>query len=257
MWNNITFDLLGNEPKLSVMIDGIDVLSMNEFKNDFIHAEAEAFLFSEYMWSGSDEYNAFNGEMLIGMCNCGSHGCDDVITKITTNTRTTKWIIMQDRNRKVKRVFSFKAKDYRTKIEELFEKYYSYSWETDVDRIRRLCTEHIRAFTTKDGHDIEGAKIAPVNDNKKNEFNILSNTIEIYYYSDWVPIGEGIGTPYHSWKIKFDGKTLDSAMKALNKFIIKEKLIKNDKELIPRKKPFRLLYTKDKNMIERLLKNNN
>ena len=37
------------------------------------------------------------------------------------------------------------------------------------------------------------------------------------YYSNWEPMGEDYGTPYHSWKIKFDGKTIDSAMKALNR----------------------------------------
>ena len=38
MWNIINFNLLGNVPHLSIEIDGVDVMAMDEFKNEYVHA---------------------------------------------------------------------------------------------------------------------------------------------------------------------------------------------------------------------------
>ena len=205
------------------------------------------------MWADSEENNVFNGLMLIGMCTCECHGCDDVIVQISTNSRTTKWVIMQDRNRKVKKIFSFNAKEYKAKIEGLYERYYCYSWETYSNRIRHLCSDYIRTFSTKDGYPIEGLKINKIwDDDLETVICELDNEIEIYYYSNWEPMGEGMGRPNKSWIINFDGKTLESAMEALKKFTI-QNLVKNDHYIPKRKEPFKLLYTKDKDKMEEIL----
>ena len=246
MWNNIEFNLLGNAPHLSIEIDGVDVINMDEFKDDFTHVDAEAFIFNEYMWSESEEYDVYNGTMLIGMCSCGSHGCDDIIVKIATNSRTTKWVIIQYRNRKVRKSFSFNAKEYESKIEDLYKNYYSYSWETEEDRIRRLCSDYIKNYKTKDNFPIDGLKIKKIwADDLETVVCELNNEIEIYYYSDWEPMGQGMGRPYKSWKINFDGKTLESAMRALEIFAA-ETLVKNENYIPRRKEPFPLVYTKNK-----------
>ena len=251
--NSIDFGLSGDVPSLIVKIDGIDVLSMDEFKGDFIPTEAPTFLFNEYMWANSKEDNVFNGTMLIGMCSCGCHGCDDIVVKISTNSRTTKWVIMLDRNHKKKRAFFFSTEEYTYQINKLKDDYYSYSWETKEDKIRRICSEYIRTFKTKEGYNIEGLKIPAIWDDAcENITGKICDTIEIYYYSDWEPMGKGYGRPYHNWKIKFDGKTLESAMKSLERFATKS-LIKSDGEVSLRPTPFRLLYTKDKTVIEELL----
>ena len=195
--------------------------------------------------------------MLVGMCTCECHGCYDLIAKITTNSRTTKWIIMKEHNRKVRRTFSFNAKEYKKIIEGLFEQYYSYSWETGEDKIRRLCSEYIRTFTTKDGIPIEGVKIYKKLDNNLNKtLQELGDTIEIYYYSNWESMGEGIGRPYKNWSIHFDGKTLESAMKALENFSAKN-LVKNDNYIAKRKELFKLPHTKEKEQTNKILLENN
>lgn len=250
--NTIEFSLSGNVPDLMIKIDGIDVLSMNEFKGNFIPTAVPSFLFNEYMWSQSETDDVYNGTMLIATCSCGCQGCDDLIVKISSNTKTTKWTIIQDRDRKMKKAFSFSAKDYKEQIEKLTEKYFNYSWETKADKIRRLCTEYIRTFQSRDGYNIEGVKINPILDDDKKITADLSNVIEIYYYSDWEPCDEGIVTPYHNWEIKFDGQTLESAMKALKKFAVKN-LVKNNNEVSLRPKCFRLVYTKDKSKVEEIL----
>jgi hypothetical protein len=253
--NTIELGLTGNDPDLSIKIDGEDVFSMEEFKGDFIPADVRSFLFNEYMYAQEEKDDVFNGTMLVGTCGCDCHGCDDIIVKISTNSKTTKWIIMQDRNRKKKRLFSFNAKEYAKQISNLKDAYYSYSWESNEDNIRRKCTEFIRTYKSKDGFLIDGVKIAAIWDRACEKIiNPLNNIMEIYYYSDWEPSGEGIGTPYHNWKVKFDGKTLESAMKALKRFATKN-LIKNNDEVSLRPKPFRLLYTKDKEKMNELLKN--
>ena len=253
--NTIELSLSGNKPNLVTKIDNVDIFSMDEFKDGFIPVSVPTFLFNEYLWSESDSYDVYNGTLLIGTCSCGCDGCDDIIVKISTNTRTTKWIIMQDLNHKKKKKFTFNAKEYHLQIENLKENYYSYSWETNADRIRRLCTEYIRMFTTKEGYNIEGVKINPEWDFDEDIIvKDLTDTIEIYYYSDWKPMGEGIGRPYQNWKIKFDGKTLESAMKSLEKFSIKN-LIKNTGTVTPRPYPFRLLYTKDTEQIKKIIDN--
>jgi hypothetical protein len=65
-------------------------------------------------------------------------------------------------------------------------------------------------------------------------------------------MGEGIGKPYKSWKIKFDRKTLESAMKALKMFAA-ENLVINNTEASLRPNPFQLFYTKDKEQDEKPL----
>jgi len=204
------------------------------------------------MWSQSKTDDYYNGTLLVGMCNCGCQGCNDLIAKIKSNSKTTKWTIMMDRDHKKRKEFSFTFDEYKKSIEKLLESYYSYSWETDEDKIRRQCTEYIRTFSTKEGYSIEGAKIATLDEKEENDSKKLSNIIEVYYYSGWEPVGEGYGTPYHSWKVKFDGKNNNSAIRALNRLIKKENLIKNAVEVNPRPSPFRLLYTKDKDIINKL-----
>jgi len=49
--NIINFSLSGTTPELIIKIDGIDILKMDEFKDNFIHIDAPTFLFNEYMWS--------------------------------------------------------------------------------------------------------------------------------------------------------------------------------------------------------------
>jgi hypothetical protein len=235
-----------------ISINNVDVFSIKEFKDKFLPTDIPSFLLNEYMWAESEDYTVFNGIMLIGICTCGCQGCDDLIVKITSNEKTTTWEIKPDRDDDIKICYVFDASEYKNQIEQLKNKYYSYSWENENHKIRRICTEYIRTFITKNGKTIEAVKIPYSVDEKDNYTDKLSDIIEIYFYDDWEPMGDGYGTPYRSWKINWDGKTLESALNNL-KIFAKKELIKNNNEVNPRPYPFRLLYTKDKNIIQNSL----
>lgn len=250
--NKIIFELLpGYEPSLMIKIDGIDVFSMEEFKGTFIPTDVLSFLFNEYMWTDSEENTVFNGIMLIGTCTCGCQGCDDLLVKITTTENITTWEIYPDRDENIKKTFVFKSDEYGNEIEQLKNNYYGYSWEDKKHKINRLCTEYIRTFKTKNGKNIEGVNIENVVENNKYTEK-LKDVMELYFYDDWEPCGEGYVTPRRTWEIKWDGKTIENALNNLKIFAEKE-FIKNNDEVNLRPSPFRLLYTKDKNIIENKL----
>jgi hypothetical protein len=248
--NKIELDLTGNIPLLTIKIDGLDHLSIEEIKDKYLQVSVPEFLFNEYMWTDSVEYNVYNGTMLVGVCSCDCQGCDDLLAEITTKDGITKWTIFQDRDHDKKKAFIFDANQYKTQIEKITSEYYSYSWETEQDKFRRLCNEFIRKYKTKDGFNIEGTNIKiNYSDEDNTIFESYGDTIRIYYHDGWEPAHEGYARSTQDWNIKFDGKTLENALAELAKFAA-ENLVINPDEVSLRPEPFKLLYTKDKNMIE-------
>jgi len=170
--NKIELGLTGNEPLLTIKIDGLDYLSIEEINNDdYYQVSVPEFLLNEYMWTDSTDYNVYNGTMLIGICSCDCQGCDDLLVEISTKDEA--------------------------------------------------CTV----------------------------FESYGDTIRIYYYDGWKPEGDGYARSTNDWNIKFDGKTLENALAELAKFSA-ENLVINPDEVPLRPEPFKLLYTKDKSMLE-------
>ena len=64
-------------------------------------------------------------------------------------------------------------------------------------------------------------------------------------------MGEGYGRKYGEYKVRWDGKTVESALRNLKKFAEKE-LLKNPETVSLRPYPFTLLYTKEKSQYELL-----
>ena len=98
---------------------------------------------------------------------------------------------MMDRERKKRKEFSFNTNEYKENIEKLLENYYSYSWETEEDKIRRLCTEYIRTFLTIDGYYIGGAKIDTVDSKEEKilkNYLIKLKSIIIQIGNQWVKV---------------------------------------------------------------------
>ena len=216
-----------DEPSLSIKIDGIDLFTMDEFKDNYEGATPSSFLYNEYRNYGSPYRSVFRGLRLIGVCGCRWEGCDDLVARVTSDEIITKWVIIpvNTDNKKIK--YCFNAKEYKEQIEKLEKDYLSFSWEDNACKIRRLCDEYVKYYVTKDFKVIDGVSILSFLD-KEDE---LSDTMEVYYYGDFEKMGEGFGRPCRSMEIKWDGKTLESALFNLNNFA-RENLIKlNENEI--------------------------
>jgi hypothetical protein len=252
LMNSIEFDIVPDdgEPSLIIFIDRINIFSLKEIKDTFIPTDAPSFLFNEYMWSESEENDVYNGIMLIGTCTCGCQGCDDLLVKISTNEYETKWTIIADRNGGIQKDYIFNATRYKDEIAKLNEKYYSYFWETSAQKIIRLCNEYIRTYKTKNGKNIDGVEFDYIYDDENDKYtDKLNNIMKIYYYDNWEPMGDGFGTPKRIMELQWNGKTLENALGNLRIFAEKE-LIKNPKQVPERGQQFRLLFTKDKSVLE-------
>ena len=243
------------DPYIMFYIDNEDIF-LNELYNYYIPAGIPEFLFNEYdRLKNSEDYNVFNGILLIGTCGCGCFGCADLLVKITTDEIVTKWEIMTyNRINDVEYIINtyiFDANEYKEQIDYLINRYYSYSWEDENHRIRRICNEFIRKYKTKNGINIEGVEIKNVVDENGKKTNELGNVIEVYYYDKWKRIGKGYGyeLPYNSWKLEWNGKTIENAIEILNAFANNE-LILNENKINLRPYPFPLIYARFKRSFE-------
>jgi hypothetical protein len=202
------------------------------------------------MWSESDEYTVFNGIMLIGMCNCGCQGCNDLVVEISTNERTVEWKIIPYSLDKMK-LYIFDINEYKKQITKLTEKYYSYSWETEFHKINRVCTEFIRKFKTKDGFNIDGVRIKKEEDINGDSPSYYNKTMKIYYYANWEKVHEGYAHKCENIELEWDGKTIENALKVLGQFA-HENLVENPNKVNSRPYPFHLVYTKDEEQLKEI-----
>jgi len=215
--NKIKLDLgSGYEPSLKISIDGIDLFTIKEFRNEYRELEEDKceyrptlltnFLLNEWRYRKllfldnpkkmPKKNTVFNGIMLIGVCNlCDEEGCQDLPVIIETKGNTTTWELRGFKK------YVFDVNEYKNEIQKITESYYSYSWENETHKINRIIIEFIKK------------------NNLKNDNKYMNNTIEIYYSGEYLK----------ELKIKWDDKIIEAdyhLMNLINNLTIKKKLVK-------------------------------
>jgi hypothetical protein len=220
-----------DEASLSIIIDNTDIFTMEEFKDDYEGASPLSFLKDEYINYESPFRSVFRGLRLIGVCGgvygCRCEGCEDLIARVTTDENVTKWKIIPVDKENIRKNYSFNANEYRKQIEMLEKNYFSRLWEDNACRIRRLCNKYIECYVTKSFKVLDGVRILSFLD-KEDE---LSDNMTVYYYDDFEKMGSGYGRPFRGMDIKWDGKTLESAISNLRKFAETELIQLNKNEI--------------------------
>lgn len=228
-------------PMFKIFIDGKDL-----FKFKKINDRYESVALSDFIFN--DEYDpedyCLNGCYLIGVCSaCGCEGCDDLFVNISTKKDITKWEILPDRLRHIKIIKYFDTNLYKDEIMKLRTYYLSFSWEDYNHKLERLCNDYIKNYQTKDGQSIFGVKFEnAINETRETE-EYYTKIMEVYYYGEWEPMGNGRGRPYKSINIEWDGKTIENALEKLKTFAKNELLPIEDPSKIYKKEL--VLYIRD------------
>jgi len=217
------------DAQISILIDGKNLFEEREFKERFVGLDPGSFLYEElYFGPKCNKEDRKNATQLLGICSdCFFIGCDDLLVDISSDDAIVKWKVYPDGMENIVKEYMFDFTDYNDQMNYLQNKYNSYDWEDRNHKIRRLCNNYIKGFRSINGKEFDGVRILTCVNEHHDTTDKLSDIMEVYYYDDWEPMGNGIGRPWRSIEIKWDGETIENALNSLKnyaeKHLIKKK----------------------------------
>ena len=113
-----------NDHQVRLLVDESDILGDEQLGLDPID-------FSRFVGSET------SGNVLIGRCDCGCIGCDDIAAQVTIGDHTVTWFLLG-------KTYHFDRGAYETTIGGIV---FDHSWEDIGRRVERILTERIHADT--------------------------------------------------------------------------------------------------------------
>jgi len=128
------------------------------------------------------------GSILIGRCECGCIGCDDVFVDVSSNTKNVTWSTKG-------KAFEFRISDYSTALKALAD---DHSWEDVGRRVERLIAERVRMDKrwASDGtrFDWVSTRVAPF----QLTYSFTTNGEQRLFETGWDGCDEGNAMRAHS-----------------------------------------------------------
>jgi hypothetical protein len=111
-----------NDHQVRLFVDESDILGDEQLGLDPID-------FSRFVKSDN------SGNVLLGRCDCGCIGCDDVVAQVTIGDQTVTWVLLG-------KTFYFDRDAYESAVGGIA---LDHSWEDTGRRVERILTEQIHA----------------------------------------------------------------------------------------------------------------
>jgi len=141
-----------NDHEALILVDGKDWLG-----DDYMGLDPPMLFRQETLLKG--------GETLVGRCNCGCEGCDDVVVDVIVDEKEVKWKTLKGYTLKFDRI------EYES---EILSKRDDRSWEDNNRTAERLVDSVFNSFVLPDGYKFDWSS-ARIGDGKiKMSFSLNS-----------------------------------------------------------------------------------
>jgi len=230
------------DPRIEIHIDGV-----NLFDYEALDGRIFQGVMLEDFFSNNNNDDCLNGEYNIGWSGSKydasgeySYNYESSLGVLSANVKTKKnittWrIIAKSRDYhgvnepKIEIVKYFLTDEYIREIAKLKEYFLSYSWECNFYKIRRLCTEFIKKYKTKDNM---AGDYVHINERDTpyylhgKEFSDFNKIMAVNFFGGFEQKESGgYSRISKTFYVDWDGKTLENALENLDKFAKKELLL--------------------------------